>query len=248
MYEPRWYRNSMGERFRTISYSHLESDIWLAFDIDNKVSDKEILRFLSKKIKNLRNIFEAYFTIHPEFKMSLKPLNALESAPSIISRLAECSQRTKVGPMAGIAGIFSEEIGKALQGEFSFNEIVVENGGDLYLDIQDELSVKLYAGEHPLSNKLSLRINPKYSPLGLCASSGKFGHSLSFGKADLVVIACKDTILADQMATALANMINQASDIQKVLEINQSNKNILHLSIFAFDAFAMAGEILIVDK
>ncbi len=248
MYEPRWYRDNMGERFRTLSYSYLESDIWLAFDVNNTTPEKNIIDILAKKIRSLRNIFEQYFILNPQYKTSLEPINTSDSAPLLVSRLAECSKLTKVGPMAGIAGLFAQEIGEVLKEKFSFNEIIVENGGDLYIDVMEELTVKLYAGEHPLSNKLNLKIYPENTPLGLCASSGKFGHSTNFGHADLVAVACPDTVMADQLATKFANEVKQAEDIKKVIDNFKVYEAVKHISIFAFNAFAMAGELQLVDE
>ena len=120
---------------------------------------------------------------------------------------------------------------------------MVENGGDNYLDISHEVSVQLYAGLHPLSNKIRLQIDPADSPLGLCASSGKFGHSKSFGKADLVSVACRDTILADQYATALANQVTCSEDIEKVLEMSAQFPEILHCAVFMDEKFGIHGRL-----
>lgn len=245
MYEPRWYRSIMGERFRTLTCSYLETDLWIAFDIENKYPDLIIFDYAQKRIKDLRQLFDDYFKAHPDYKTSLLPIEALDKAPKIVKRLAQTSFKSNVGPMAGIAGAFAEEIALSLKNKFALNEIIVENGGDLFLDIKKKITVKLYAGSHPLSNKLNLVIDPLFSPLGICASSGQFGHSFSEGKADLVAVACKDTILADQLATKFANMIKQAKDIQQVMEFSKRFKTLLHLSVFSEKEFAIIGPILI---
>ena len=243
MYEPRWYRQNIGERFNSFTYRFMETDIWVAFDVFSKVSKDEILRFVDNKCRSLRKLLEDYFLISPEFEHSLKPLKVPATAPELIRKLADGSVKTDVGPMAGIAGAFAEEIGKACKIEFGFKEIMIENGGDNYLDVLTDIYVKLYAGEHPLSNKIKLIIEAKDSPLGLCASSGKFGHSKSFGKADLVSVACKNTILADQYATAFANKIHESNDINTVLLEASTIPEIIHIAIFMDDKFGVRGKL-----
>ncbi|MFA6618535.1 MAG: UPF0280 family protein [Candidatus Neomarinimicrobiota bacterium] len=235
----------MGKRFRSLTCSYLETDLWIAFDVNNSIPDKSILDYTLKKIIELRQLFEDYFILHPDYKTSLKPLQALVEAPKIIKGLADNSLRSGVGPMAGIAGAFAEEIALSLKKEFHFNEIIVENGGDIFLDIKEKVTVSLYAGSHPLSNKVNLLIEPSFSPLGLCASSGQFGHSFSKGKADLVAVASKDAVWADQLATFFANMIKKPSDIQHAMDHSEKFPDILHLSVFANREFAIKGSILI---
>jgi ApbE superfamily uncharacterized protein (UPF0280 family) len=150
--------------------------------------------------------------------------------------------------MAGIAGLFAEEIGRALKNEFGFKEIIVENGGDDYIDVQNDINVSLYAGEHPLSNKIHLIIEPDMCPIGLCASSGKFGHSISFGSADLVSIACRDTVLADQYATAFANRIKSEDDVTSVIQLAQTLPDILHIAVFKDQAFAIGGHLKVSQR
>jgi hypothetical protein len=242
MYEPRWYRQDMGARFKSIEYSYLETDIWIAYDITSTISETKILSLIDKKTKELHRLFNDHFYIHSEFKHSLVPIEVDASNPVIIQELCKISQKTGVGPMAGIAAVFAREIGILCKKEFGFKEIIIENGGDIYLDIQENISVRLFAGEHPLSNKIHIIVEASESPLGLCASSGTFGHSLSLGKADLVAVACKDPILADQLATALANEIQDASDIKKLLNDHKYDKDILSLMIFADKEFGMKGK------
>ncbi|MDZ7795695.1 MAG: UPF0280 family protein [Candidatus Marinimicrobia bacterium] len=190
-------------------------------------------------------MFESYFLRHPGFKDALVPLHAEEHAPKLIRDLAEASFTTGVGPMAGIASAFAEEIGKSCKREFGFKEIIAENGGDTYIDVRSEIRVSLFAGSHSLSNRIRLVILPEVCPLGLCASSGKFGHSKSFGSADLVSVAAGNTIMADQYATYFANRTAVRDDVQKVLDEAAALKDILHISIFKDDVFGIGGRLKI---
>jgi len=215
----------------------------VAYDISSKVSKDQILDFIDKKCRSLRQTCEQYFLISPEFENALDPLKVLRSAPELMRKLSDASLETGVGPMAGIAGAFAEEIAKACKKEFGFKEIMVENGGDNYLDVLSDIHVKLFAGEHPLSNKIKLVIKVRDLPMGLCASSGKFGHSKSLGRADLVSVGCKNTILADQYATAFANMIHKNNDIDTVLEKASAISAIDHIAVFMDDKFGIRGKL-----
>ena len=243
MYEPRWYRRNMGERFTSFTYRFKETDIWIAYDIFSKTSIDEVRNFVDGKCRVLWKSFEDYFLIAPEFEHAIAPLKVPFTAPELIRNLSDSSFITGVGPMAGIAGAFAEEIAIACKNEFGFKEIIIENGGDNYIDISSDIHVQLFAGDHPLSNKIKLIIEAQDSPIGLCASSGKFGHSKSFGKADLVSVACKNTILADQYATAFANKIINSADINSVLKEASSILDIVHIAVFVDEKFGIQGKL-----
>ena len=120
--------------------------------------------------------------------------------------MAAAARLAGVGPMAAVAGAIAGSIGRRLSS--SNKEVIVENGGDLYIDTDKPRNVGIYPGrQSPFYGKLSLRIKPDDSPLGLAASSGTLGHSLSFGAADAAVVLARTSVLADAAATALANRV-----------------------------------------
>jgi ApbE superfamily uncharacterized protein (UPF0280 family) len=238
----------MGGRFKSVVYRYKDSDIWIAYDQNTSVNQEHVLDFVNEKCRSLWQTFKMHFKIDPEYEHALEPYSVKNDSDLVIKRLSHASLSTGVGPMAGIAGLFAEEIGKALKNEFGFKEIIVENGGDDYIDVRDDIRVSLYAGEHPLSNKIHLLIEPGNCPLGLCASSGKFGHSTSFGTADLVSVACPDTVLADQYATAFANRIKSEDDVASVIQLAQTLPHILHIAVFKDQAFAIGGHLKVSQR
>jgi hypothetical protein len=120
-----------------------------------------------------------------------------------------------VGPMAAVAGTMAQLVAEDL-GEYC-SEVLVENGGDLYLISTRERVVGLLA--KPLEGvRLGLRLTPEDFPVSLCASSASIGHSLSLGAADLVVVRSASGSVADAFATALANRLKTAGDVQAVLD------------------------------
>lgn len=152
---------------------------------------------------------EHYIVRHPLFLATLDPLPMDFLAPPLVREMLAAAQKAGVGPMAAVAGAIAEFVGKALAAD-GVAEIIVENGGDLYVQRLKECSVAIFAGQSPLSYKVGLRLLPARMPVGVCTSSGTVGHSLSFGKADSVTVVANSTALADAVATRLGNEVGGA--------------------------------------
>ncbi len=119
--------------------------------------------------------------------------------------------------MAGVAGAMAQFVARDLKPLTP--AIIIENGGDCYLDIQEEMRIGIYAGpDSPFSGRMALRFPPERFPLGICTSSGTIGHSLSFGRANAVTVVSQDAVLADAAATALGNLVRRPEDIARTLE------------------------------
>nr|MBP7176031.1 UPF0280 family protein [Thermoclostridium sp.] len=84
-----------------------------------------------QSIKKYRQQVEEYIRRQPVFLHSLVPVKPLENAPEIICHMCRASQAAGVGPMAAIAGAVSMYVSYDL--EPLSGELVIENGGDLYL-------------------------------------------------------------------------------------------------------------------
>ncbi len=239
--EPRFYRTGMGKsRFESFEINYKDSNLWIG--IDKKSFNPLIPFFALNKLTEIREILEEYIQKEPEFKSSLKPVALLPGAPEIALIMAMASRKAGTGPMAAVAGAFSEYIGKAVYKEFSVEEIVVENGGDIWMNIENDILISVYAGNSPFSEKISVEIKAGFSPLGICTSAGKVGPSFSFGNADAVMVACKDASLADALATAIGNNIKQAADID-IQQNNFKNFNeILSLIIVCEDKIGVSGK------
>ena len=113
--------------------------------------------------------------------------------------------------------------------------MIVENGGDIYADLCQDMDISVFAGSSPLSEKVGLHIEAAYAPLGICTSSGTVGPSLSFGKADAVMI------LADTYATAFANTIQTAEDVQTCIEKIREQEDILAAIAIKDDKLGICG-------
>ncbi|MBP1711906.1 MAG: hypothetical protein H6Q42_109 [Deltaproteobacteria bacterium] len=123
-------------------------------------------------------------------------------------------------PMAAVAGAMAEFVGRDLLGESP--EVIVENGGDLFIQLSRELKIAIFAGPSPLSMRVGLKISESAKGLGVCTSSGTVGPSLSFGRADAVCILSPSAALADAAATAVGNVVKSAGDLTTGLETAQS--------------------------
>ena len=163
-----------------------------------------------------RGQIERYIRNEKEFGTSLIPAHAASGAPAIVRDMIRESRKAGVGPMASVAGAIAQYVGKDLLEKSG--EVIVENGGDIFLKIMRRRLAAIYAGDSVLSGKVALEIEPGETPLGICTSSGTVGHSLNFGKADAVVVCSQSAILADAAATAGCNLIKTDAEVEKALE------------------------------
>ena len=121
--------------------------------------------------------------------------------------------------------------------------VIIENGGDIYLKTQEEVRVGVFAGNSPLTYKIGLLLKPEQMPLGVCTSSGTVGHSLSFGKADAVCVLSKSSTMADAAATAIGNMVKGKGDIRTALEKGIKIEGVLGVLIVIGEHFGVIGDI-----
>jgi len=126
-------------------------------------------------------------------------------------------------------------------------EVIVENGGDIFLATSKERTIGIYAGSSPLSLKIGMVIGPEDSPLGVCTSSGTVGPSLSFGKADAVCVLSKSTALADAGATAVGNIVREKKDIELGLERGKEIEGILGVLIILGEKMGVWGNVKLIQ-
>lgn len=208
-YKERFYRwETEAEGLVPFGVRYRESDlmIWAERDL-TAIAQEELIRLYRE--------LEEFIARHPRFAESLVPYPVSQGAPAMARDLAEAAEAFGVGPMAGVAGAFAEHLGRLLWAESP--EILLENGGDLYIASQRERRVGIFAGTSPLSGKLALRLPSCPQGLGLCTSSATVGPSLSLGKADAAVVLAESAVLADAAATALGNRVRKPEDIEPAL-------------------------------
>jgi len=235
MYKERTYRNSV------------KTDDLVNFEVIVKETDLLIRaeRDLSKEaresILKYRNQLETYIVVHPEFIKSLVPLDEDSHAPGIVREMIQTSALCHVGPMAAVAGAIAEFVSRDLLKVSK--QVIVENGGDIYLATSRERVIGIYAGTSPLSMKVGITISPEDSPLGICTSSGTVGPSLSFGRADAVCVLSKSAALADAAATAVGNQVREKKDIEQGLEIGKGIEGVLGTLVIVEDRMGAWGKV-----
>jgi ApbE superfamily uncharacterized protein (UPF0280 family) len=233
--EPRTYRHWIeGKDLVAFNVTVKETDLYLR-------ATANLQRKAHRMVLKYRSQLEGYIKRNPDFLKSLEPIPMPQYAPEIVKQMVQAGQECGVGPMAAVAGAIAEYVGREL---LTFSpEVIVENGGDIYLKILKKRTVGIYAGESPLTGKLGLEISAKDTPLGVCTSSGTVGHSLSYGRADAVVVTAKSATLADAAATAIGNRVSKASDINGAIEFGQGIGNLKGIVIIVGEKMGVWGEV-----
>jgi len=214
-----------------------ETDLWVSADVNLEKETRDL-------VFNLRQQLEEYIKFHPEFATSLLPFQDDIYAPPIVQKMVDITKKIGVGPMACVAGVIAQDIGVSLL-EFS-EQVIVENGGDIFLQANRPITVSILAGNSRLSERFGLLIPVKNMPLGVCSSSATVGHSLSMGIADVVCLVSHSAGLADGAATAIGNRIKSEKDLETVSVIVNKFEGIIGGVVIIDDKMATWGDIELV--
>ena len=241
-------RNDFDPRHENRSYRQwIKSPDLIPFQVIEQESDLFIQAstFLEDEariaLRYYRRNLENYIRENPSFKTTLKPYPSDKKAPPMIQEMIEVSAICNVGPMAAVAGCISQHVAHHLL-QFT-DDLIIENGGDLFLKSPHLRKVVIYAGSSPLSNRMVLHIDSREKGMGICTSSGTVGPSFSMGKADAVTVLSGSAALADAAATALGNLIQKKEDIKKGLDCAKSITGLIGVVIMMEDRMGMWGEI-----
>jgi uncharacterized protein len=140
-----------------------------------------------------------------------------------------------------VAGALAARVGRQLAPLSP--EVIVENGGDIFLAIGQPATVALFAGRSPLSHRVGLHLDPSLSPLGVCTSSASVGHSLSFGRADAACVLAPSAALADAAATALGNRVQGPDTIATALAWAAALPDILGAVVIVGEKLGAWGQV-----
>jgi len=195
--------------------------------LTNKLVPKD---FIEERIRQYRWDIENYIDKDRRFLVALKPIAVELTAPAIIKAMADAARVANVGPMATVAGAIAEYIGRDLL-KAGYKDVIIENGGDIFLKSRKARAIGIYSGRSKLWNTLRIKIKPKDTPIGVCTSSATIGHSLSFGCADSVIIISKNAAIADAVATAVGNLIQSKKDMQRGVDFARGIKGIMGVVI-----------------
>ena len=237
MYEPRSYRHWIRDAdLVAFSVVARETDLYISARTNLK-------RKALRRVKKYRDTLEGYIERHPAFRDALEALPVDEGAPHIVKAMMDAAVRAGVGPMAAVAGAIAEFVGRELMA-FS-PEVIVENGGDIYLKSLKKRVIGIYAGKSSMTGQIGLEIEGSATPLGICTSSGTVGHSLSYGRADAVTTLAGSAALADAAATAIGNLVRRPADIAGGLEMARSIEGLKGVVIIVGGDMGFSGEVKI---
>lgn len=194
------------------------------------------------QIVRQRAMLDDYIARQPLFRTVFEPIVLLEDAPEVACRMGCAARAVGVGPMAAVAGAMAQlavEAGRAA----GATDVVVDNGGDIYLDLDRPIVIGLFAGERSVAGQLGLTIEPQSGPLAVCSSSGRMGHSSSLGRCDLATVISRDAALADAAATQAANHVRRVEDVDAVLDEIMSIEGIRGILVVQGDHIGLAGTV-----
>jgi ApbE superfamily uncharacterized protein (UPF0280 family) len=241
-YRDRTYRQNIGAQGLVSTYvSVKETDLHI-------MASREVEQQALDLVYRYRNQLENYIGAHPEFLTSLVPTHMDRLAPPIVRHMLKAAEAADVGPMAAVAGAIAEYVGLGLL-DLGIDEVIVENGGDIFIRRNRECIAAIFAGRSPLNQKLGIKIAATEMPMGVCTSSGSVGHSLSLGQADSVTVLAPSTPLADAAATRIGNEVSSkasASGIEHALEIARTISGLSGVVIIQGEKMGAWGKINLV--
>lgn len=223
MAEERIYRAWM-EQAHLVSFRTVVQETDLLIQATRDLADVSrdlVLRY--------RGHIENYIARHRAFAETLTPWPESGPMPLIVQEMVTAAGAAGVGPMAAVAGAVAQQVGLGLL-EHS-PEVVVENGGDLFVKLEQPVTVGIFAGDSPLSMQVGVNVDTRTGPAAVCTSSGTIGHSLSMGVADAVTVIAASCSLADAAATAICNRVDSPGAVQRAVAYGRTIRGIRGLVV-----------------
>lgn len=233
---PFQYRNTtkkMSECFFDIRYKQTAIKV---------ITDKDLKDLLLDELIKQYTLLEKHIQKDKIFLTSYEPVEIDKSAPKIAKIMADAAKKCNVGPMAAVAGAFSDVLG-----EFALKkgagDIIIENGGDVFLKLKTPRIVGVHAGPSGFSDRIGFRILPQQTPLGICTSSDSVGHSISLGKSDAVTVFADTAALADAAASAIGNKVKGRKAVENGINEAKTLKGVLGVLIIKGNKMGAYGSL-----
>ena len=230
----RSYRSRRAVDLQAFRLAVGETDLWV-------LSDRDVRQDIMRLVTLYRRQLKEYIHNHPLFAGSLQPYPPDPEAPEIVQWMIAVTAQVGVGPMAAVAGAVAGMVGRHT--DSAVKELIIENGGDIYLRSTRERIIGIYAGASAFSMRIGLRVPAKPEGYGICTSAGTVGPSLSFGQADATVICAPDTALADAAATAVGNLVISSADLERAVREAQKITSLSGAVVIKDDKMSAWGEI-----
>jgi ApbE superfamily uncharacterized protein (UPF0280 family) len=238
VYEPRTYRDfAGGDRFTTFRVAIETSDLYIKALAPLEQETEALIREGRAQV-------EWAIARRREFLTSLAQVDENPADSPMVLKMIRAGKKAGVGPMAAVAGAIAEYVGQGLLPLSP--ELIVENGGDIFLKVTEPIVVGIFAGDSPFNGRIGIRRESTLIPLGICTSSATVGPSLSLGRADAATIVSRDAALADAMASALGNRIRKPSDLKPAVEWAMTVPGVDGALAVMGDKIAASGDIELV--
>ena len=238
MYQERTYRNLINTP-ELIPYRVVVKETDLMVYTQTSLIDET-----KELVLEQRGYIEAFIKSHPDFARTLIPWQLDGPAPGIIQDMVKAGRNAGVGPMAAIAGAIAGQVGLGLLK--LTDQVIIENGGDVFTKTDSHITVGIFAGNSPLSLRLGIRLKSKSNPVAVCTSSGTLGHSLSLGKADAVCVVADSCSIADAAATSIGNLIDSPADIDSAIRTGRKIEGLTGIVAIAGEKVGMWGDLEVV--
>lgn len=237
-YQERHYRQLVkGAGLRVFRVVVQETDLFIQ-------AEQDVQELVRESVLRHRGYLESYIRQNPEFAKTLRPWPSRGPVPAIIAQMIFAAQKCSVGPMAAVAGSIAELVGRDILNHSE--QVIVENGGDIFIHTHAAVTIAIFAGDSPLSLRVGLRLDPDDHPAAVCTSSGKIGHSLSLGNADAVCVVSDSCALADAAATSIGNRVAAKNDIPQAIEFGKRIEGLRGLAVIHGEAFGLWGRLNVV--
>jgi uncharacterized protein len=208
------------------------------------LSDRDISALVRDIVLTQRDRLERYIAVNPRFRDSLLPTAVDDTAPGIVKSMAHAGKSAGVGPMAAVAGAVCDAVAMGVGN--SVRELILENGGDLYLASNRERTIGIFAGKNERGPAVGLRLAPERTPVGICTSSGRIGHSLSLGDSSAATVLARSSALADAAATAVGNRVRGRDGVREGVAAARDIPGVLGVVVLRDGKLGVWGDVEIV--
>jgi ApbE superfamily uncharacterized protein (UPF0280 family) len=206
------------------------------------IADKDLKDVLLDELIRQYTLLEKHIQKDKIFLTSYEPVDTEKSAPKIAKIMSAAAKKCGVGPMAAVAGAFSDILGEyaLIKGA---GEIIIENGGDIFLKLKKPRIVGVHAGPSGFSDKIGFIVRPEETPLGICTSSDSVGHSISLGKSDAVTVFARTATLADAAASAIGNKVKGKNAVENGIKKAKTLKDVQGVLIIKGNELGVYGSL-----
>jgi len=203
------------------------------------LAERELRDEARQAARAARRRIESHAALYADFLEARRPLPAPAGTEGIVAQMYDAARMAGTGPMAAVAGAVAEAVARELAADSA--EVIVENGGDLFLITQRERLVAIDAGVASWRQRPALVVPP--GERAICTSSGTVGHSAGGGRADAAVVVAPGGALADALATAVANRVAGPEDVGAAVRWAQGRDAVEHVVIVCGDTMGTWGRL-----